>query len=166
MDFSTYGGSFLYHLENNYVATGFVIGLDYTNTYLNPYREFQRWKHHPFVKDTFEGGQCISYGARALVEGGIQSIPRLSFPGGLLVGDTAGFINLPKIKGSHNAMKSGLCLGKRMTSYFTGFSLFSQQAWWLPKLSSRLLAKKSTPFTRRLTPTGSRPLGCGRTFTR
>lgn len=108
MDFSTYGGSFLYHLENNYVAVGYVVGLDYTNPYLNPYREFQRWKHHPFVKDTFEGGQCISYGARALVEGGIQSVPRLAFPGGLLLGDSAGFINLPKIKGSHNAMKSGM----------------------------------------------------------
>lgn len=107
VDFSTYGGSFMYHLENNYVAVGYVIGLDYTNPYLNPYREFQRWKHHPYVKDTFEGGQCLSYGARALVEGGIQSIPRLAFPGGLLIGDTAGFINLPKIKGSHNAMKSG-----------------------------------------------------------
>jgi electron-transferring-flavoprotein dehydrogenase len=108
LDFSTYGGSFLYHFENNQVAVGFVVGLDYTNPYFNPYKEFQRFKHHPSVRGTFEGGQVISYGARALVEGGLQSIPRLHFPGGLLVGDTAGFINLPKIKGTHNAMKSGM----------------------------------------------------------
>ena len=108
LDRKTYGGSFLYHLENNQVAVGFVVGLDYRNPYLSPFEEFQRFKQHPAIRPTFEGGQRISYGARALSEGGLQSIPRLTFPGGLLVGDTAGFLNVPKIKGSHTAMKSGM----------------------------------------------------------
>jgi len=104
----TYGGSFLYHLENNQVAVGFVVGLDYQNPWLSPYEEFQRFKTHPAIRTTFEGGRRIAYGARALSEGGLQSIPRLSFPGGLLIGDTAGFLNVAKIKGSHTAMKSGM----------------------------------------------------------
>ena len=108
LDRSTYGGSFLYHLENNQVAVGFVIGLDYQNPHLSPFDEFQRFKTHPDVRPVFEGGKRISYGARALNEGGFQSIPKLTFPGGLLVGDTAGFLNVPKIKGTHTAMKSGL----------------------------------------------------------
>ena len=104
----TYGGSFLYHLENNQVAVGFVVGLDYRNPYLSPFEEFQRFKTHPAIRPTFEGGRRMAYGARALSEGGWQSIPKLSFPGGLLVGDTAGFLNVPKIKGTHTAMKSGM----------------------------------------------------------
>ncbi len=108
LDRETYGGSFLYHLENNQVAVGFVIGLDYTNPHLSPFDEFQRFKTHPAMRSTFEGGRRISYGARALSEGGFQSIPKLTFPGGLLVGDTAGFLNVPKIKGTHTAMKSGM----------------------------------------------------------
>ena len=108
LDGSTYGGSFLYHLENHQVAVGFVIGLDYGNPYLNPFEEFQRFKTHPAIRPTFEGGRRIAYGARALNEGGLQSIPRLDFPGGALIGDTAGFLNVPKIKGSHTAMKSGM----------------------------------------------------------
>ena len=104
----TYGGSFLYHLENNQVAVGFVVGLDYRNPYLSPFEEFQRLKTHPAIRPTFEGGRRMAYGARALSEGGWQSIPKLSFPGGLLVGDTAGFLNVPKIKGTHTAMKSGM----------------------------------------------------------
>ncbi len=104
----TYGGSFLYHLEDNLVAVGFVVGLDYSNPHLSPYDEFQRFKTHPEMRKFFEGGRRISYGARALSEGGLQSLPRLSFPGGLLVGDTAGFLNVPKIKGTHMAMKSGI----------------------------------------------------------
>ncbi|MCX8146716.1 MAG: NAD(P)/FAD-dependent oxidoreductase, partial [Azovibrio sp.] len=104
----TYGGSFLYHLENHQVAVGFVVGLDYKNPWLSPFEEFQRFKTHPAVRDTFSGGRRIAYGARALSEGGIQSLPRLTFPGGLLIGDTAGFLNVPKIKGSHTAMKSGM----------------------------------------------------------
>jgi electron-transferring-flavoprotein dehydrogenase len=108
LDGSTYGGSFLYHVEDRQVAVGFVIGLDYHNPFLNPFEEFQRFKTHPAIRSTFEAGRRIAYGARALNEGGFQSIPRLDFPGGALIGDTAGFLNVPKIKGSHTAMKSGM----------------------------------------------------------
>jgi len=108
-DVKTYGGSFLYHLaEDNLVALGFVIGLDYTNPYLNPFKTFQQFKTHPSVAPTFEGGTRIGYGARALNEGGLQSIPKLTFPGGCLVGCSPGFMNVPKIKGTHNAMKSAM----------------------------------------------------------
>ncbi|TDI60791.1 MAG: electron transfer flavoprotein-ubiquinone oxidoreductase [Alphaproteobacteria bacterium] len=108
MDNKSYGGSFLYHLENNMVSVGFVTGLDYKNPYLSPFEEFQRYKAHPAIRPTFEGGKRISYGARALTAGGFQSVPHLVFPGGLLIGCAAGFMNLPKIKGSHNAMKTGM----------------------------------------------------------
>ena len=108
LDRSTYGGSFLYHLEYNQVAVGFVVGLDYANPHLSPFEEFQRYKTHPKIRPTFEGGRRIAYGARAISEGGIQSIPKITFPGGVLVGDTAGFLNVPKIKGTHTAMKSGM----------------------------------------------------------
>ncbi|MFL2655544.1 MAG: 4Fe-4S dicluster domain-containing protein [Alphaproteobacteria bacterium] len=108
LDNSTYGGSFLYHLNDNQVAVGFVIGLDYKNPYLSPFDEFQRFKTHPSIRSTFEGGSRISYGARALNEGGFQSLPKVSFPGGVLVGCEAGTLNVPKIKGTHTAMKSGM----------------------------------------------------------
>ncbi|MBL8644934.1 MAG: electron transfer flavoprotein-ubiquinone oxidoreductase [Rhodospirillaceae bacterium] len=108
LDGKTGGGSFLYHLENNQVAVGFVIHLNYTNPYLSPFDEFQRYKHHPAIKHYLEGGRRISYGARAITEGGLQSIPKLTFPGGALIGCSAGFVNLPRIKGTHNAMKSGM----------------------------------------------------------
>jgi electron-transferring-flavoprotein dehydrogenase len=108
MDRGTYGGSFLYHLEDNLVSVGFVIGLDYKNPYLSPFEEFQRFKTHPAIRPTFEGGRRVAYGARAINEGGFQSIPKLIFPGGALIGCTAGFVNVPKIKGSHNAMKTGM----------------------------------------------------------
>ncbi|WP_089084406.1 electron transfer flavoprotein-ubiquinone oxidoreductase [Aquitalea magnusonii] len=108
VDTATYGGSFMYHLEDNQVVVGYVVGLDYTNPYLSPFEEFQRFKTHPAIKGVFEGGRRLSYGARALSEGGIQSLPKLTFPGGLLVGDTAGFLNVPKIKGTHTAMKSAI----------------------------------------------------------
>jgi electron-transferring-flavoprotein dehydrogenase len=108
LDRKTYGGSFLYHLENNQVAVGFVIGLDYENPFLSPFEEFQRFKMHPAIRPIFEGGRRIAYGARAINEGGFQSIPKLSFPGGLLIGCAAGFLNVPKIKGSHTAMKTGM----------------------------------------------------------
>ncbi|MDD5296335.1 MAG: electron transfer flavoprotein-ubiquinone oxidoreductase [Rhodocyclaceae bacterium] len=104
----TYGGSFVYHLDDNLVSVGFVVGLDYPNPFLSPFEEFQRFKHHPAIKPTLEGGRRIAYGARVLSEGGLQSLPRLTFPGGLLVGDTAGFLNVTKIKGSHTGMKSGM----------------------------------------------------------
>jgi electron-transferring-flavoprotein dehydrogenase len=108
LDNETYGGSFLYHLDNNLVSVGFVIGLDYKNPYLSPFEEFQRFKTHPKIRPTFEGGRRIAYGARALNEGGIQSLPKMTFPGGLLIGCDAGTLNMPKIKGTHTAMKSGM----------------------------------------------------------
>ena len=114
LDPSTYGGSFLYHMENNQVAVGFVIGLGYANPHLSPFDEFQRFKTHPDIRPTFEGGRRIAYGARAISAGGIQSIPKLTFPGGLLIGDTAGFLNMPKIKGTHTAMKSGIVAAEAM----------------------------------------------------
>ncbi len=104
----TGGGSFIYHLEDNQVAIGFVLHLNYKNPHLTPFDEFQRFKHHPKIKPVLEGGRRISYGARAITEGGLQSVPKLSFPGGVLIGCSAGFVNLPRIKGSHNAMKSGM----------------------------------------------------------
>ncbi|MDP6567703.1 MAG: electron transfer flavoprotein-ubiquinone oxidoreductase [Alphaproteobacteria bacterium] len=108
MDRRTYGGSFLYHLDNNQVSIGFVVGLDYENPYLSPFDEFQRYKTHPDIRRYLEGGKRIAYGARALNEGGLQSIPELVFPGGVLIGCSAGFLNVPKIKGSHNAIKTGM----------------------------------------------------------
>eukprot|EP01061_Rhynchopus_euleeides_P007894 TRINITY_DN16955_c0_g1_i1.p1 TRINITY_DN16955_c0_g1~~TRINITY_DN16955_c0_g1_i1.p1 ORF type:complete len:603 (+),score=282.23 TRINITY_DN16955_c0_g1_i1:160-1809(+) len=105
---NTYGGSWMYHMEDNQVSIGFVVGLDYSNSYIRPYMEMQKWKTHPEVSKFLEGGTCISYGARTLSEGGLLSLPKLTFPGGVLVGDTAGFLNLPKIKGTHTAMKSGM----------------------------------------------------------
>ncbi|XP_058460033.1 electron transfer flavoprotein-ubiquinone oxidoreductase, mitochondrial [Malaya genurostris] len=110
LDKNTYGGSFLYHLNEPtpLVAVGFVIGLDYVNPYISPFQEFQRFKTHPKVREVFEGGSRIAYGARALNEGGYQSIPKLTFPGGCLVGCAAGFMNVPRVKGSHYAMKSGM----------------------------------------------------------
>ena len=108
LDNKTGGGSFLYHYGANLVSVGFVVHLNYENPYLSPYGEFQRFKTHPLIRDTFEGGKRIAYGARAITEGGWQSIPQLTFPGGVLVGCAAGFVNLPRIKGSHNAMLSGI----------------------------------------------------------
>jgi electron-transferring-flavoprotein dehydrogenase len=104
----TYGGSFLYHMKPNLVLVGFVVGLDYPNPYTSPYEEFQRYKHHPKIAKHLKGGKCISYGARVINEGGFQSIPKLTFPGGALIGCSAGFVNVPRIKGSHTAMKSGI----------------------------------------------------------
>ena len=104
----TYGGSFLYHFGKNLVSFGYVVGLDYKNPYLSPFEEMQRFKTHPDMRGHFEGGRRISYGARAISEGGLQSIPTLIFPGGALIGDSAGFLNVPKIKGTHTAMKSGM----------------------------------------------------------
>ena len=108
LDAETGGGSFVYHLENRQVAVGFVVHLNYRNPHLSPYDEFQRFKTHPSIRGTFDGGKRLSYGARAINEGGLQSIPKLAFPGGALIGCAAGFVNLPRIKGSHNAMKTGM----------------------------------------------------------
>jgi electron-transferring-flavoprotein dehydrogenase len=108
LDNSTGGGSFLYHFDDNLVSVGFVVHLNYANPYLSPFEEFQRFKTHPHIRDTFAGGKRLSYGARAITEGGYQSVPKLSFPGGALVGCAAGFVNVPRIKGSHNAILSGM----------------------------------------------------------
>jgi electron-transferring-flavoprotein dehydrogenase len=108
LDTGTYGGSFLYHFENNLVAVGFVVGLAYTNPYLSPYEEFQRYKTHPAIRGFLEGGKRVGYGARAITAGGLQSLPKLVFPGGCLIGDDAGFLNASRIKGSHAAIKSGM----------------------------------------------------------
>jgi electron-transferring-flavoprotein dehydrogenase len=116
LDNATGGGSFLYHFDDNLVSVGFVVHLNYQNPYLSPFEEFQRFKTHPLVRDTFEGGKRISYGARAITEGGYQSVPKLTFPGGALVGCAAGFVNVPRIKGSHNAMLSGKLAAERVAA--------------------------------------------------
>ena len=108
LDADTYGGSFLYHMEDRLVSVGFVVGLSYTNPYLSPYEEFQRYKTHPHIRRFLDGGKRIAYGARAIAAGGIMSLPKLVFPGGALVGDEAGFLNTSRIKGSHAAIKSGI----------------------------------------------------------
>ncbi len=140
LDSKTYGGSFLYHMENNQVMVGYVVGLAYENPYLSPYEEFQRYKTHPSIRRFFEGGKRISYGARAITAGGVQSLPKLTFPGGALIGCDAGFMNTSRIKGSHAAMKSGMLVAEaafdaiinqqrqqdELTSYTQAF-----QASWL-----------------------------------
>ncbi|MCD7111853.1 electron transfer flavoprotein-ubiquinone oxidoreductase [Rhizobium sp. DKSPLA3] len=113
---STGGGSFLYHLEDNTVAVGFVVHLNYKNPYLYPFEEFQRFKTHPAIRGTFEGGKRLSYGARAITEGGYQSVPKLTFPGGALIGCSAGFVNVPRIKGSHNAVLSGKAAAEKIAA--------------------------------------------------
>ena len=119
MDRHTWGGSFIYHLENSQIYVGFVIGLDYRNPHLDPFREFQRFKTHPAIRPMLEGGRRISYGSRALNEGGLQSVPQLAFPGGALIGCTAGFLNVPKIKGNHTAMKSGMLAAESIVAALT-----------------------------------------------
>ena len=131
----TYGGSFLYHLDDNKVSIGFVVGLDYKNPYLSPYMEFQRFKHHPDIMKYLEGGRRINYGARALNEGGVQSLPKLTFPGGMFVGCEAGFLNVPKIKGTHLAMKSGILAAESIFEHIdnkieiTNFSDAIKDSW-------------------------------------
>ncbi len=108
LDNSTGGGSFLYHFDDNLVSVGFVVHLNYANPYISPFEEFQRFKTHPNIRETFEGGKRLAYGSRAITEGGYQSVPKLTFPGGALIGCAAGFVNVPRIKGTHNAMASGM----------------------------------------------------------
>ena len=108
------GGSYLYHLENNQVALGLIVDLGYSNPHLSPFDEFQRFKQHPVIKNVLEGGKRVAYGARAVVKGGFQSLPKLVMPGGLLVGDDAGFLNNLKQKGTHTAMKSGMLAAEAM----------------------------------------------------
>src|SRR6202007_1716955 len=107
---------FLYHFGDNLVAVGFVVHLNYENPYLSPFEEFQRFKTHPLIRDTFSGGKRICYGARAIVEGGCQSVPRVTFPGGVLVGCAAVFLNVPRLKGSHNAILSGMLAAEHIAA--------------------------------------------------
>ena len=116
LDNSTGGGSFLYHFDDNLVSVGFVVHLNYSNPYLAPFEEFQRFKTHPLVRGTFEGGKRLAYGARAITEGGYQSVPNLAFPGGALIGCAAGFVNVPRIKGSHNAMLTGMLAAEEVAA--------------------------------------------------
>ena len=126
LDNSTYGGSFCYHAENNQIFIGYVIGLDYKNPYLSPYDEFQRFKTHPAIAKILKGGKRISYGARALIEGGLQSLPKMHMPGALIIGCDAGTLNMPKIKGSHTAMKSGMIAAETISEYFTNNAPLSE----------------------------------------
>jgi electron-transferring-flavoprotein dehydrogenase len=143
LDAQTYGGSFLYHLENNQVAVGFVVGLGYANPYLSPYEEFQRYKTHPSIRGFFEGGKRIAYGARAIAAGGLQSLPKLTFPGGALLGDDAGFLNASRIKGSHCAIKSGMMAAEaafealeagRTSDELAAYPKAWQQSWLFDEL--------------------------------
>jgi electron-transferring-flavoprotein dehydrogenase len=145
VDSATYGGSWLYHWGDNLISYGFVVGLDYRNPWLSPFDEMQRLKTHPAVRRHFEGGRRIAYGARALSEGGFQSIPKLTFPGGCLVGDTAGFLNVPKIKGTHTAMKSGMLAAEAVAAALAAGERGSEPAsyeqrvrdsWLWPELRS------------------------------
>ena len=127
MDSKTYGGAFLYHWRDNLVSVGYVVGLDYTNPYLSPFEEMQRYKTHPLIANLLEGGRRVAYGARALSEGGLQSLPKLTFPGGVLVGDTAGFLNVAKIKGNHTAMKSGMLAAEAVAAELESREVTSYQ---------------------------------------
>ena len=146
LDQATYGGSFIYHLSNQRVAVGFVVGLDYKNPWLNPFEELQRFKTHPLINSVLTGGERLGYGARAINEGGWQSLPRLTFPGGALIGDAAGFLNVPKIKGIHTAMQSGMlaaqaCFEQLSQEHTTPFELKNypeklNQSWLAKELHS------------------------------
>ena len=138
-----WGGGFLYHQENNQIALGFVVALDYANPYLSPFEEFQRWKTHPAIRAEIEGGRRVSYGARAINEGGYQAIPKLAFPGGALIGCSAGFVNVPRIKGTHTAMKSGMLAAEaafdaiaadRSGDTLDGYSVALHKSWIVKEL--------------------------------
>jgi electron-transferring-flavoprotein dehydrogenase len=160
LDDKTGGGSFMYHFGDNYVAIGFVTHLNYQNPYLSPFDEFQRFKHHVTVKPFLEGGKRIAYGARAITEGGWQSIPKLTFPGGVLVGCSAGFVNVPRIKGSHNAMKTGMLAAEaafkalhegRTGDELTGYADAFEKSWVAKELkvvrnAKPILSKIGTLF--------------------
>ncbi len=139
LDWRTYGGAFIYHFENRQVAIGMVVGLDYRNPYLSPFEELQRIKTHPAIRPVFEGGRRICYGARAMNEGGFQSIPKVDFPGGVVIGAAAGFMNVPKIKGSHTAMKSGMVAAETIFRRLGGDAAASyrqalEASWIWPEL--------------------------------
>jgi len=149
LDKKTYGGSFVYHLDNNKVALGFVVGLDYQNPYLDPYEECQRLKTHPKFKNLLANGRCLSYGARALNEGGYQAIPDLVFPGGLLIGCGAGFLDVVKIKGIHNAMKSGMVAAENITPYLKEFG---DECFEYPKKLKKTWVHKELYLSRNIRP--------------
>jgi electron-transferring-flavoprotein dehydrogenase len=161
----TGGGSFMYHLEDNMVSIGFVVHLNYRNPHLYPYAEFQRFKHHPLIAKVLDGGRRVAYGARAITEGGLQSVPKLTFPGGALIGCSAGFVNVPRIKGSHNAMKTGMLAaeaavaamaegraGDELTSYSSSF----ENSWVYQDLAR---VKNVKPMWSRLGLMGGLALG-------
>ncbi|KAF1812944.1 electron transfer flavo protein-ubiquinone oxidoreductase-like protein [Eremomyces bilateralis CBS 781.70] len=155
----TYGGSWMYHFGDNLVSIGLVTALDYPNPWLAPYGEFQKLKHHPLFASTLEGGKCLSYGARALVEGGFQSIPRCAFPGGALIGDSAGFVNVPKIKGTHTAMRSGMLAAE---STFNALSSADNGDVFLYEYEDRLRESsiwKELKEVRNMRPSFHTPLG-------
>lgn len=138
----SWGGGFLYHQANGQVALGFVTALDYKNPYVSPFQEFQRWKTHPAIREYLEGGKRVAYGARAINEGGWQSVPKLAFPGGALIGCAAGFVNVPRIKGSHTAMKSGMLAAESAAAAIAGGAEHSELADYDDNLRSSWIAKE------------------------
>ena len=153
LDNKTYGGSFVYHAENNQIFLGYVVGLDYKNPYLSPFEEFQRFKTHPAIKKMLSGGKRVSYGARALIEGGIQSLPQMHMPGALLIGCDAGTLNMPKIKGTHTAMKSGIIAAEAINEFLSGksndlscYEALFKKSWVYSELKS---ARNVKPFFTR-----------------
>jgi electron-transferring-flavoprotein dehydrogenase len=137
-----WGGGFLYHQANNQVALGFVVGLDYKNPHLFPFEEFQRWKQHPEIRKILEGGKRVSYGARAINEGGWQSVPKLAFPGGALIGCSAGFVNVPRIKGSHTAMKSGMLAAESLAAALAANREHDEVSEYQANLNDSWIAKE------------------------
>ncbi len=135
-----WGGGFLYHQANNQIALGFVVALDYKNPYLSPFEEFQRWKHHPEIAAILKGGRRVSYGARAINEGGWQSVPKLAFPGGALIGCSAGFVNVPRIKGSHTAMKSGMLAAESAAAAIAANRTADELATYQPAVNESWIA--------------------------
>ena len=153
LDNNTYGGSFVYHGENKQIYLGYVVGLDYKNPYLSPFEEFQRFKTHPAISRMIKGGKRVGYGARALIEGGIQSLPRMFMPGGLLIGCDAGTLNMPKIKGSHTAMKSGILAAEAIYEFITeelstleNYEKIFKESWLFKELYA---ARNVKPFITR-----------------
>jgi electron-transferring-flavoprotein dehydrogenase len=156
LDNNTGGGSFMYHFGDNYVTIGYVVHLNYKNPWLSPFDEFQQFKHHPSVKPYLEGGKRIAYGARAITEGGWQSIPKLTFPGGVLIGCSAGFVNVPRIKGSHNAMKTGMLAAEeafkalqagREGDELTGYTTAFENSWVAKELK---IVRNAKPLLSKL----------------
>jgi len=152
LDNSTYGGSFCYHAENNQIFIGYVIGLDYKNPHLSPYDEFQRFKTHPSISKILKGGKRIAYGARALIEGGIQSLPKMFMPGALLIGCDAGTLNMPKIKGAHTAMKSGIIAAETICEFLyenkslSNYEVIFKKSWIYKELYTARNVKPSFSF--------------------